>query len=74
VCTREYATNDASALSGTLAAGHAAPTPVAKANADAEWPDGHDVERGIATWRASGTSGPDAVRPAAVASGGLRRG
>jgi hypothetical protein len=29
-------------------------TPVANAEADAECPDGNDVERGIATWRATG--------------------
>ena len=32
-------------------------TPVANAKADAEWPDGNDVERVIATWRATGTPG-----------------
>jgi len=36
--------------------GHAALTPLAKAKADAEWPEGHDVERGIATWRVTGMS------------------
>jgi len=65
VWTREYATSEASALRGIPAAGHAAPAPVAKANADAEWPDGHDVERGIVTWRVSGT--------AAVTRSGRRR-
>ena len=29
---------------------------MAKANADAEWPEGHDVDWGIVTWRAIGTS------------------
>ena len=29
---------------------------MAKAKADAEWPEGHDVERGIVTWRATGMS------------------
>ena len=38
------------------ACGHAALTPLAKAKADAEWPEGQDVERGIATWRVTGTS------------------
>src|SRR3954451_5866682 len=32
------------------------PTPVAKANADAECPDGRDLDVGMATWRTSGTS------------------
>ena len=35
------------------AAGQAAPTPVANANADAECPEGHEVELGIATRRAN---------------------
>ena len=30
-------------------------TPAANADADAAWPDGNDVVRGIATWRAIGT-------------------
>jgi hypothetical protein len=38
------------------AAGIAAPTPVAKANAEAECPEGQDVELGISTWRVTGTS------------------
>ena len=32
------------------------PTPVANANAAAEWPEGNDVEIGIGTCRAIGTS------------------
>ena len=34
------------------------PTATAKASADAEWPEGNDVEVGIGTQRASGTSCP----------------
>ena len=40
-------------------------TAPANANADAEWPDGNDVEVGIGTWRSSGT-------PAASRSGRSR--
>ena len=46
--------------------GDAVATPVANAKADAEWPDGNEVERGIATWRATGT-GDVAVRSPAAA-------
>src|SRR4051812_3734494 len=41
---------------GIPACGQAALTPLAKAKADAAWPEGHDVERGIETWRVTGTS------------------
>lgn len=53
--TREYDTSAAVAVSGRLTPGEAIPAPVANANADAAWPDGNDVERGIATRRAIGT-------------------
>src|SRR4051794_41940054 len=37
------------------AGGRTSPTPVAKANAEAEWPEGNEVEDGIRTCRATGT-------------------
>ena len=49
MCTREYATTVASALSGTAAGGRTCPTPAANVNAAAEWPDGNEVEDGIRT-------------------------
>ena len=43
-------------LSGMPAPGQTPPTPVVKANAEAAWPEGHDVERGMLTWRVTGTA------------------
>src|ERR1700728_1098195 len=40
--------------SGITAVGIVVPTPLANANAAAEWPDGNDVDTGIRTWRSGG--------------------
>ena len=45
----------AAVLTGIPASGAALATPVAKADAEAAWPDGNEVERGIVTWRVIGT-------------------
>src|SRR6478752_5771481 len=46
----------ASTRIGIASRGRTDPTPVAKANADAEWPEGNDLLAGIGARRASGTS------------------
>ena len=48
----------ASACSGSQARGSSSPTAVAKAKAEAEWPEGNDVEPGILTLRPAGTFSP----------------
>ena len=48
----EVTTMPAAACSGTATTGKPLPTPVEKAKAAAEWPDGKDSEVGIRTWRA----------------------
>ena len=53
--TREYATSAAAAPRGMPASGNALATPVAKAAAEAAWPEGNEVEVGIDTWRVIGT-------------------
>src|SRR3954469_13557205 len=40
------------------AIGSDAPTPEANANAEAAWPDGNEVERGMETCRVIGTAAP----------------
>jgi hypothetical protein len=49
VWMREWAIRRASARSGIADGGSAWATPVAKANAAAEWPDGNEVEDGVRT-------------------------
>ena len=56
--TREYATAAASALRGNASHGTSRPTAVAKANPDAECPEGNEVDDGMATWRSSTTRAP----------------
>lgn len=58
VCTREYATTPARAWRGTATTGNRFPTPAAKANATAQWPEGNDSEVGICTCLAIGTPSP----------------
>jgi hypothetical protein len=48
----------ARAWSGSQARGSSSPTAVAKAKAEAEWPEGNDVEPGILTLRPVGTLTP----------------
>jgi hypothetical protein len=48
----------ATACSGSHATGSSSPTAVAKAKAEAEWPEGNDVEPGILTARPAGTLTP----------------
>jgi hypothetical protein len=56
VCIREYATRVANARIGAPPVGQLVDTADANANTDAEWPDGKEVDRGMVTWRARGTS------------------
>ena len=56
--TREYATAAASARSGNASHGTSRPTAVAKANPDAECPEGNDVDDGMATCRSCTTRAP----------------
>jgi hypothetical protein len=55
VWTPEYPTTIAAALRGSPASGHAVATPVAKADAEAAWPDGNEAVRSMVTWRVIGT-------------------
>jgi hypothetical protein len=48
----------ATACSDSHARGSSSPTAVAKAKAEAEWPEGNDVEPGILTLRPAGTFTP----------------
>ena len=53
------------ARNGRLSLGNTSPTEIANAPADAEWPEGNEVDDGISTQRLSGT-------PSCVRSGRLR--
>ena len=54
---------------GIEATGSTRPTPVAKAKAVAEWPEGNEVETGILVCRANGNLIGDAVRSPAAPQG-----
>jgi len=58
VWTREYATAPARNRSGSASAGRSWPTDTAKANPDAECPEGKDLDDGISTYLSSGTPTP----------------
>ncbi len=58
MCTREYATAPASSRSGSASAGRSRPTEAAKANPDAECPDGNDRDDGMGTCLPGGTPAP----------------
>ena len=58
MCTREYATAAARNPAPRATHGRSRLIAVANANADAEWPDGNEVESGIRTCRTPGTPAP----------------